>query len=441
MVTKAVRTRKQQGGNSLNKVECPACHVPLGEAFLNSLTETKLLEARRELTHEIRIEERAQVAQDLRTVREELARTKAALEQSRAHESEVLALRRRLQDESDQRDLELARLREEVRREERAQALKVAEAKVESKFRDERAKIDGQLQAAKAANIALSRDLRERETHIERLERNARSLSQTAAAGPRRSEEGIALQEVVYDQLRERFPEDEIEVIKRGQKGADYVQTIIADGRQCGKVVWEVTDAKRFPAKQRLAKIRADVEYHGATMGVIVASTLPSGMKGSGLLDGDIPICDLTHWEHLCWPLRQIAILRSNSVAASTRRLSSGERALYEYHARGDFSVLLTEIMQMARDAQKDVDELMAFLVLWSQSWKNRFVSVMERTLRLLSPITANVPELRPLERQLGRLIKSSLLSISGPPQSKSLSGPQPPRTTTRAGNRKRTKG
>ena len=110
---------------------------------------------------------------------------RGSLEQSRAHESEVLALRRRLQDESDQRDLELARLREEVRREERAQALKVAEAKVESKFRDERAKIDGQLQAAKAANIALSRDLRERETHIERLERNARSLSQTAAAGPR----------------------------------------------------------------------------------------------------------------------------------------------------------------------------------------------------------------------------------------------------------------
>lgn len=441
MVTKAVRTRKQQGENSLIKVECPACHVPLGEAFLNSLVEMKLAEARRELTYEIRVQERAQVAADLTTVREELARTKAELEQSRVQESAVLALRRRLQDELDHRELENARMRDRIRREERAQAQKVAEAKAESKLRDELAKNDNKLQAEQAANIALRKDLRERENQIQRLKRNARLLSQTAAAGPRRSEEGIALQEVIYDKLRERFPDDEIEVINRFDKGADYVQSIIADGRQCGKIVWEVTDAKIFPAKRRLAKIRADVEYHGATIGVIVASSLPSRMEGSGLLDGDVPICDPTHWEHLCWPLRQIAILKSNSVPASTRRLSSNERALYEYHARGDFSVLLTDIIQMARDAQKDVDDLMAFLTLWSQRWKARFVSVMERTLRLLGPIMANVPELRPIERQVDRLIQSSLLAISGPSQSESLSGREPNRTTTRAGNRKRTKG
>lgn len=71
MVTKAVRTKNQQGENSLIKVECPACHVPLGEAFLNSLVEIKLAEARRELTYEIRVQERAQVAADLTTVRDD----------------------------------------------------------------------------------------------------------------------------------------------------------------------------------------------------------------------------------------------------------------------------------------------------------------------------------------------------------------------------------
>src|SRR5262249_52740932 len=154
----------------------------------------------------------------------EIADQKKQLHQAQTAEREVRAERRKLQDAQDAWELEQARMRDRIVGEERELAQKNAEIQY-------KAKIEAM------------------QHHEQGLRDQLEAAHRKASAGTRPQQEGVARQELFADELRNRWPGDDIRVIKRGQKGADVVQTV-RDGRlDCGTIVWECKWTQEFQHK------------------------------------------------------------------------------------------------------------------------------------------------------------------------------------------------
>lgn len=402
MIANQVKS-KQRAASSISEAVCPACKAPLNEAFVKSLVDTELAQAKSYLVAEISQQVRADSAEKLAAVKAELTSTKSQLRKSHELEKQVREKKLELQELLDNQELAIARCRDEIREEERAKAKKRADGEVDSR-------VKAVVREREDEIVGLKKVIRERDSHIERLKRGAQSLGETAAAGPRRALEGIAFQELFLNELQARFPDDYIEVVPAGTKGADLLQTVVDRGRRCGKIIWEVSDSKVF-RKERLSKLRKDMAYHKADLGVVVARILPARAQGSTVVDG-VPVCDFLHATHVCWPLREVVIANSRVALQNSRQ--SGAKALYDFHATGQFSVLLLEIMELVSEVQDDTERLRTFLTGWAERQRQRFDKVIVDALRLLDPITTHVSELAPLQHELEQRVHKALPPARG---------------------------
>jgi hypothetical protein len=128
-----------------------------------------------------------------------------------------------------------------------------------------------------------------------------------------RQEEGVARQDVFAEELRERFPGDEITVTARGQAGADVTHRVRIGGRDCGTILWECKRAASWSGAW-IGKLADDARKAGAAFGVIVSETLPRGMDGSGRVD-EVWVCDFGSAVHLAAGLRWVLIAASQYEA------------------------------------------------------------------------------------------------------------------------------
>src|SRR5205807_518407 len=97
---------------------------------------------------------------------------------------------------------------------------------------------------------------------------------------------GEVLVREVEDLLREKFPTDQIRVVKAGARGADIVQTVRSfRGHDCGKILWESKRAKSW-SNEWISKLKEDQQREGAALAVIVSTALPSNVPQMDLVDG-----------------------------------------------------------------------------------------------------------------------------------------------------------
>lgn len=120
------------------------------------------------------------------------------------------------------------------------------------------------------------------------------------------------------EELRERFPGDEITVTARGQAGADVAQRVRLGSRDCGTILWECKRAANWSGAW-IGKLTDDTGKAGAAFGVIVSETLPHGMDGSGRVD-DVWVCEFGYAVHLAAGLRWAVIAASQYEAANAAR-------------------------------------------------------------------------------------------------------------------------
>ncbi|MBL3761732.1 DUF2130 domain-containing protein, partial [Mycobacteroides abscessus subsp. massiliense] len=141
------------------------------------------------------------------------------------------------------------------------------------------------------------------------LTKEIQTLSRKTTAGPNPQGEGVARQHVFAEELRSRWPGDEVSVIPRGQRGADIIQIVRNKGRDCGIILWECKDTQRFQ-RAWLDKLADDIKQQRASIGVLVSTALPDNIEGSGWL-GDILVCEFTLAAHLADPFRRLLIKTS----------------------------------------------------------------------------------------------------------------------------------
>ncbi len=261
-------------------VVCPKCgsRIPLSQA-LGGQFEQRI---RKELALELKEKERdlkAQYAVQMETAARDA--DKAARKKLGA---EVSQMRRDLGEA--EAELEAAHKREltfRKRQRELDERQKNLELELQRKLDDERKQMEEQISARLAEGGRL-RDL-EKDKQLADMRRQIDDLKRKAEQGSQEAR-GEAVEVVLEDMLRLAFPQDEIESISKGVRGADLLQRVRGSvGRPCGAILWEFKAARSW-SDSWTAKLKDDQRAAKADIAAIATFSLPKGISHFGFQDG-----------------------------------------------------------------------------------------------------------------------------------------------------------
>ncbi len=178
------------------------------------------------------------------------------------------------------------------------------------------------------------------------------------------------VQELAIEQwLRQTFPLDSVEEIKKGAQGADSIQTINTQSREaCGTIYFESKRTKAFQMGW-IEKFKADIQAKNADIGVLVTQVMPDGMGSLGQIDG-VWICDFEEFKNLSQVLRQSLIQLDQMLIVQENK---GEKMgmLYDFLTGNEFRMQIEAIVEGFSQLKSDLErEKNSMRGLWKRREK-----------------------------------------------------------------------
>jgi len=158
----------------------------------------------------------------------------------------------------------------------------------------------------------------------------------------------------IEEWLSNNFPLDTITEIKKGERGADCLQTVHTRTMQnCGTIYYESKRTKDFGNKW-IEKFKDDIRDKGAHVGVLVTDVFPKGMERMGLVDG-VWLCSYIEFKGLCVVLREGIIKLSSTVSAQENK---GDKMimLYDFLTNNEFRLQVEAIVEGFTQMQIDLN-------------------------------------------------------------------------------------
>ena len=156
--------------------------------------------------------------------------------------------------------------------------------------------------------------------------------------------EGEVLELAVEETLRNLFPRDGINEVKRGAYGADVEHAVpTSSGATAGKIIWECKKHKRWNDGW-VTTIRKNAIEYGADTMVIVTSTMPDGFESFGMMD-DVFVCRYHEVEVVSALLRH-AILRASGERAREQHMMTIQERVLGYVSGPEFAMVMRGVMQ-----------------------------------------------------------------------------------------------
>lgn len=180
---------------------------------------------------------------------------------------------------------------------------------------------------------------------------------------------GEVMETSLEEYLKQAFPGDEVEEIKKGEKGADCLHHVKTPLQQkCGAVYYETKRRKDFQSSW-IPKFKADMQARNADIGVLVTEVYPKGMERMSLKDG-IWICSFQEAKGLCHVLRESLILLHEAKGAQIDKGGKME-ILYQYMVSNEFRMQIEAIVEGFTSMQKNLfSERRAMESIWKQRQK-----------------------------------------------------------------------
>ena len=324
------------------KIECPNCgfELDVNEILYQQLDSELRQKYNDELAKEKKKFDQQQSAIDaarkeLETEKEKVDeqiadRVKAGLAAERQKMQE--RLKKELEEEQAERFKELQV--ELNRKSEQVKDLNKSKAEIEKLKREKDELRDAiELETQKKLNVQLATErerirkieeekatlaVSEKDIVINQLKEQLREASKKAEQGSMQLQ-GEVQELAIEDWLREQFPLDTIEEIKKGARGGDCLQHIHTRSRQqCGTVYYESKRTKAFQSGW-IEKFKNDIRERGADTGVLVTEAMPSDMDRMGLVDG-VWVCTFAEFKGLAHVLRESLIEVSRAVTTQENR-------------------------------------------------------------------------------------------------------------------------
>ncbi len=148
----------------------------------------------------------------------------------------------------------------------------------------------------------------------------------------------------IEDWLRQQFPLDTIDEIKKGARGGDCIQIVNTRSVQnCGIIYYESKRTKKFELSW-IDKFKADMRLRGADIGIIVTESMPNEMERMGLRDG-VYICTFYEFKSLSSVLRE-TLIQINTATSSQINRGDKMQVLYEYLTSNSFRMQVEAIVE-----------------------------------------------------------------------------------------------
>jgi hypothetical protein len=221
-------------------------------------------------------------------------------------------------------------------------------------------------QAKTQAEEQMALQVRDKDDAIQALRRQIDELKRKAEQGSQQAQ-GEVLEMQAEQQLRARFPMDDIQPVPKGQFGGDLLHTVRdAAGQPCGTILWEFKRTQNWSAGW-LAKLRGDQRAAGAEVAVLATQTLPRDLSLFDHMEG-VWVSSLACTLPVAVALRQ-ALLE----LARVRRAGEGEQTkaqqVYSYLTGPQFRHRVETIAEKFTDMRADLDQERKFM---ERQWAKR---------------------------------------------------------------------
>ncbi|WQY30719.1 DUF2130 domain-containing protein [Helicobacter pylori] len=317
--------------------------------------------------------------QDERAKIIEEARKNAFLEQQKGLEllQKELDEKSKQVQELHQKEAEIERLkRENNEAESRLKAEN--EKKLNEKLDLERERIE------KALHEKNELKFKQQEEQLEML-RNELKNAQRKAELSSQQFQGEVQELAIEEFLRQKFPLDCIEEIKKGQRGGDCIQVVhTREFQNCGKIYYESKRTKEFQ-KTWVEKLKSDMREIGADVGVIVSEALPKEMERMGLFEG-VWVCSFEEFKGLSTVLRE-GVIQVSLAKKSQENKGDKVNLLYHYLTSSEFFMQVSAIIEGFEQLKADLEkEKNAMARIW-KSREKQIEKVFEGTINMYGSI------------------------------------------------------
>ncbi|EJC12340.1 hypothetical protein HPHPP23_0593 [Helicobacter pylori Hp P-23] len=225
---------------------------------------------------------------------------------------------------------------------------------------------------------------KQQEEQLEML-RNELKNAQRKAELSSQQLQGEVQELAIEEFLRQKFPLDSVEEIKKGQRGGDCIQVVhTREFQNCGKIYYESKRTKEFQ-KAWVEKLKSDMREIGADVGVIVSEALPKEMERMGLFEG-VWVCSFEEFKGLS------AVLREGVIQVSLAKKSQENKGdkvdlLYHYLTSSEFSMQVNAIIEGFEQLRADLEsEKRAMARIW-KSREKQIDKVFEGTINMYGSI------------------------------------------------------
>jgi len=220
-------------------------------------------------------------------------------------------------------------------------------------------------QAKKEAEESLKLKVSEKEQTIASMQRQIEELKRRAEQGSQQLQGEV--QELELEALlREKFPNDSIEPVAKGEYGGDVLQRVMGPlGAFCGAILWESKRTKNW-TDGWLAKLRDDQRTAKAELAIIVSQALPKDVDSFDHIDG------VWVTSYRCALPVALALRNSLIELASARKAGEGQQTkmelVYRYLTGPGFRHRVQAIVEKFSDMQSDLDkERKTMTRLWAK--------------------------------------------------------------------------
>lgn len=313
-------------------ITCPKCgaEIPLTDALLYPFQQEWKRRLEPELKQKLDVEKR----EEFEELQNELKEKSKKLEEAQNYERKLRKELKEVEERQKQLDLEVERKVDEEK------------SKIREQHRLELSEKDEQM-----GNM---------QRQIDELKRKSEQISPQAR--------GDALQYELESILKSAFPDDDVEVIKRGKKGADILQKVKDKSNLCGAILWESKNTIRWN-NSWIEKLKNDQRDQKADIAVLASIAIPDGIQHFGMIE-NVWVTSLPVAHCLADALRFSLI----EVAANKLALVSKDQkieTLYAYFASPQFKQRIEPIVE-ALGSMKDQTnrERQAMERIWAEREK-----------------------------------------------------------------------
>ncbi len=272
------------------------------------------------------------------------------------------------------RELEISLRQEKNKLEESRREL---ELDLQRKLDEEKRKIEEQIRNTEAERFRLKEA--EYQKKIEDAQKANEDLRRKLEQGSQQLQ-GEVLELELEGLLRNAFPLDMIEPVRKGANGADVVQTVITrTGQSCGKIIWEAKRAENW-SNAWIQKLKDDQQAAVAEIAVLVTTTMPKQTTEPFCMIDDIWVVDTLVVRPVAETLRVMLIEAQKHKVIGLNKNEKIE-ALYHYLCSPQFAQKIRAVVNAFTTMRRDLDSERAAM---ARIWKKREQQIERVTLNMM---------------------------------------------------------